>query len=141
MVNLLAGGPPSRFVRRGRRFVERDPALPQAEHDGLRPVGNAEFAQDGGDVILDGLGADAERRADFGVGAAGADAAQDLQFAADNGYKPGWFQDSPQKMLAKMDAKEQADSAKAAAMAAAAPAPAPAPAATVARSAGAIFDA
>src|SRR5207249_11345828 len=51
--------------------------------------------------------------------------------ARDGGYKPGLFEDSPEKYLARMDAKEQNDAAKAAreaAMAQATPPPAPAPA-------------
>ena len=61
--------------------------------------------------------------------------------ARDGGYKPGLFEDSADKYLARMDEKEQADAAKAAsqlaaaqaaaaaaAVAAATPAPAPAPA-------------
>lgn len=49
-------------------------------------------------------------------------ARKDLSAAQDAGYKPGLFDPKPSEMLAKMDAKEKADAAKAQAAAPAAPA-------------------
>jgi tetratricopeptide (TPR) repeat protein len=49
-------------------------------------------------------------------------ARKDLSAAQDGGYKPGLFDPKPSEMLAKMDAKEKADAAKAEAAVAAPPA-------------------
>src|SRR6476620_5153861 len=65
----------------GIGVVDREPAALEGGHDGLRAVIDGQFAQDRGDVVLDGLGADTEGVADLGVGHAIAYLAQDLELA------------------------------------------------------------
>src|SRR5439155_10728164 len=60
--------------------IQPEACLPRAD-DGLRPVGHLELAQDVGDMVAHGFGAQHEAGGDFGVLLALGDQVEDLPFA------------------------------------------------------------
>src|SRR5262245_35779797 len=71
--------------RRRAVLVEAEPAVHRRIRDRPCPVLDAELVQDGGDVVLDGLAAEAQAVGDLLVAHAGRDEAQDLHLAVREG--------------------------------------------------------